>query len=163
VGFIDAASTQLAAHNTSTPLTPEHTRYLRARITNPLVRMLCLAARSYPTDKDWWGFGVCDFYKSVSWNLPEAGLFPFAAVQGLLAMRFSILSQSIWIHNTEVSIPTRGVIVPLPHDAAQALANVSTIFVSGLAASGLRGVAVSCDLVAPNRLNCSCLCEINHL
>ena len=53
----------------------------------------CKAARRLPDPRyppDRWGARWCDFYKSVSWNLPGAGAFVYSFAKGLLQLQLPI-------------------------------------------------------------------------
>jgi len=80
----------------ASPLLAGHRGYLRSTIAaGSIPALLCRNARGLgpsggPSDR--WGDRWCDYYKSVSWNLPEAGAFAFAFVQGLLRLRLPLSS-----------------------------------------------------------------------
>ena len=63
------------ANGTSTPLMAASREYLRRPIpAGGVVQQLCAArrggAKALTGDPDRWGEHWCDYYKSVSWNLP---------------------------------------------------------------------------------------------
>ena len=79
----------------SAPLLAANRSFLRARIAGggSVPQQLCMEARRLSAGqnpRDRWGEHWCDYYKSVSWNLPGAGAFLFAFAKGLLALEFPL-------------------------------------------------------------------------
>ena len=177
VDVLTAASTQLAAgtNGTHVPLLPDHREMLRERIAHRSVpTKLCEAARHIlpgggVTDR--FGEQWCDYYKSVSWNLPGAGAFVFGFVKGLLQLELPIAPSSgansdalgahVTVYGTAVSTGATGVLVPLPSWARPRWPRaIAAVHVDGLRIGG-EPYALACDTMgsavgASRRvLNCS--------
>jgi hypothetical protein len=100
-GIVDAATAMArqlgeGAAGVATPLLASNRSYLRIPIAEGSVpQVLCKAARRLPSPKsppDRWGERWCDYYKSVSWNLPGAGAFVYAFAKGLLRLELPIVT-----------------------------------------------------------------------
>ena len=148
VSFLQAVSHQLQAHDTSTPLAPQHQQYLRAPITSPLVQQLCNNPRHSPTQRDWWRSGVCNYYKSISWDLPEAGFVMYSFVESLLQLRGVVGSPVLLIFDTAVPVPASDVAVAVPNEYGDVFSNITQVAASGLAVDTLRNVSVMCSVNA---------------
>jgi len=114
-----ALQLQLGAAGTRTPLLADQREYQRSPINNDLVKDLCMEARRLEprgpeTNKaDRWGEHWCGYYKSVSWNLPGAGAFAFAFVQGMLHLEIPLAQRA-----PAVVVRVYGLAVPLDGDEA---------------------------------------------
>jgi hypothetical protein len=93
LGIMDSgvAEGPLLAHNRS---------YLRRPIaSNSVPQVQCKAARKLPNDQldppDRWSERWCDYYKSVSYNLPGAGAFVYSFAKGLLQLEIPIVNDSV--------------------------------------------------------------------
>ena len=98
--IVDAVAwmaTQLGegAAGVAEPLLATNRSYLRLPITaGSIPQEQCKAARKLPNSRappDRWHERWCDYYKSVSWNLPGAGAFVFAFAKGLLQLELPIV------------------------------------------------------------------------
>lgn len=92
------ASGPLLAHNRS---------YLRRPMASKSIpQKLCMAARRLPNDQryppDRWSERWCDYYKSVSYNLPGAGAFVYSFAKGLLQINIPIVDDSV--HDPSVTV-----------------------------------------------------------
>ena len=100
VEAITEMSNQLAQPDRSAegPLLARNRSFLRIPIAaGSVVQELCKAARQLPNPSappDRWSERWCDYYKSVSYNLPGAGAFVFAFAKGLLQLDVPILDDS---------------------------------------------------------------------
>ena len=117
---LTAASEQLqrGVQGTSTPLLAgPFQQLLRTPITTQIPKELCMEARRLSDGvgghdpKDRWGDAWCDFYKSVSWNLPGAGTFVFNFAKGLLGLEFPLFHSGGRVAVGALPPPTSAVFV----------------------------------------------------
>jgi hypothetical protein len=121
---VDAMGSQLAqgSAGTASPLLAGRREYLRAPIAAASVpATLCRAARRLtpshdPADR--WGERWCDFYKSVSWNLPSSGAFVYAFAKGLLRLEVAI-GGGVTVYGVALKLDAPPTRVPLPEWAAR--------------------------------------------
>lgn len=120
---LTAISEQLAAgeNGTHTPLLSKNRDMLRESIIHGSVpSWLCQQARHLiPTEPaDRFGDHWCDYYKSVSFNLPSAGAFVYAFAKGLLSLHIPIqhnsLIKNVLVYGTSIVSDSDLVQVDLP-------------------------------------------------
>ena len=110
VAAITEISQQLAQPDRSAegPLLARNRSFLRIPIAaGSVVQELCKAARQLPNPRapaDRWSERWCDYYKSVSYNLPGAGAFVFAFAKGLLQLDVPILDDSPGSRDASVTV-----------------------------------------------------------
>jgi hypothetical protein len=138
--------------------------YLRKSIEDPFVKLLCQRARRLvprdatapeadtPTD----GFGGqwCDYYKSVSYNLPENGAVAHSFVLGLLNLklwtqgRATMYGQSFAFNNRNNEGQFVSQNIPMTHkQIASWPPEVKSVTVSGFRFNGKK-VTLTCDRAA---------------
>jgi hypothetical protein len=103
VDVLTAMSQQLESMDSGVaegPLLVHNRSYLRRPIAlNSVPQQQCKAARKLPNDQrdppDRWSERWCDYYKSVSYNLPGAGAFVYSFAKGLLQIEIPIVDDSV--------------------------------------------------------------------
>lgn len=145
VGALANISAQLQAHDTSHPLLSQYPGFLRRPITNSMIQQLCANPRGSGSlsNKDPWGQAWCDYYKSVSLDLPEDGLVLWSFVRGLLGLYVNAGGQ-LSLFGQPLPIP--GTLdFQVPAGWPQEVAGVN---VTGLAVGAQHGVSLSCFVMA---------------
>jgi hypothetical protein len=141
--------------------------YLRKQMTDQRVRELCARPRTNPRGgklsdlkADPLGKTICDYYKSVSYHLPESGAVAHSFVVGLLKLRLSV-SSGASIYGQPFDFDRRGLngrfvgpdIAMTQAEISQWPIEVESIRVSGLRVAG-RVVTLSCGRISAG-LRCS--------
>jgi hypothetical protein len=160
---------QLNSYDTSSPLLPSSRAFLRVPITDPLVHQLCVNVRGQAAEiKDAWNQTWCDYYKSVSFDLPEDGLVFFSFVRGLLGLEYQIRAPynaspfTMTLYGTPVLVsqghvessgpcPSATTRVTLPLEAGQRWpVGIKSIVVTGLNVYQLHNVSLTCFVDCEN-------------
>jgi hypothetical protein len=106
------------ANGTSTPLMASFREYLRLPIARGgIVEHLCAARRGEKAHEyDRWGEQWCNYYKSVSWNLPGGGSFAYAFARGLLRLDVAINAGTLTVYGAPIPLDPQqaATAVPLP-------------------------------------------------
>mmetsp|Transcript_28850 Transcript_28850/g.81264 ORF Transcript_28850/g.81264 Transcript_28850/m.81264 type:complete len:232 (+) Transcript_28850:121-816(+) len=135
--------------------------YLRKPLPTGVARQLCEAARHRQpqvSQTEWFGRRWCDYYKSVSWDLPEAGAvfssFAFGLL-GLSARPSPLTAAAAGRGGPAIGLEAYGVPLPLPASSPVAMRlpayaaagwspGLQEVLVGGLSLLGEREFWVSC-------------------
>lgn len=135
---------QLEAGDYNEPLLPySNPPMTRTRMVNgSLPQHLCAVPRGEGslTKKDLFGYAWCDYYKTVSFDLPEAGLALYSFVKGLLGL-YVRADGTLLIAGQPLPTPTGSLTVPVPPGWP---ATTQTVSVIGLNVGKSQAITLFC-------------------
>lgn len=163
VGLTDVGN-QLAANDTSAPLSSNDPTFIATPATDPLVNYLCVAVRQkagFKNVTDAWGNILCDYYQDVGWSTPENGVALYSFIKGIIGLQVGA-SGNVTLFGTPLplcSSAAGAITVALPGSSVWP-AEVANVSILGLMVGG-RNATIACSHAgsAPFQLQCSSSCS----